>query len=107
MAALERPLPAAAPPSVSVSHDAIPLALRRRGGNPRQVLAMAAIGAIVLALFAAPDLPGWADRLGDGRLAEAIRPFAGDWNRAMAQLGLTRPHEALRNAVQRMQEWRW
>src|SRR5947208_1997825 len=105
MAALERPFPPVAAPPVSA--DAIPLALRRRGGTARQVLALAAIGVIVLALFAAPDLPGWADRLGDGPVAETVRPVAGDWNRAMAQLGLTRPHDALRNAVQRMQEWRW
>ena len=78
MAALERPFPPVVAPPVSA--DAIPLALRRRGGTPRQVLALAAIGAIVLALFAAPDLPGWAERLGDAPVAEA---------------------------VQRMQEWRW
>ena len=105
MAALERPLPTVAAPPVSA--DAIPLTLRRRGGTARQVLAMAAIGAIVLALFASPDLPGWADRLGDGPIADAVRPLANGWDRAMARLGLTRPHQALRDAVQRMQEWRW
>jgi hypothetical protein len=106
MAALERPLPTVAAPA-SVSADAIPLTLRRRGGTPRQVLALAGIGAIVLAFFAAPDLPGWADRLGDGPVAEAVRPLAGDWDGAMSRLGLARPHQALRGAVQRMQEWRW
>src|SRR5947209_15027054 len=105
MAALERSLPPVVAPSVSA--DAIPLALRRRGGSQRQVLAMTAIGAVVLALFAAPDLPGWAERLGDGPIAEAMRPIAGGWDRAMARLGLDRPHQVLRNAVQRMQEWRW
>ena len=105
MAALERPLPPL--PTPPVSADAIPLTLRRRGGSQRQVLALAAVGAVVLALFASPDLPGWADRLGDGSLAEAMRPIAGDWDRAMARLGLTRPHEALRDAVQRMQQWQW
>jgi hypothetical protein len=105
MAALERPLPVVVAPPVSA--DAIPLALRRRGGTPRQVLALAAIGAIVLAFFAAPDLPGWAERLGDRPIAEAMRPIVGDWDRAMARLGLERPHQVLRDAVQRMQEWRW
>ena len=105
MAALERPFPPVVAPPVSA--DAIPLALRRRGGTPRQVLALAAIGAIVLALFAAPDLPGWAERLGDAPAAEAVRPVAQGWDRAMARLGLDRPHQALRAAVQRMQEWRW
>jgi hypothetical protein len=105
MAALERPLPPL--PAPPVSADAIPLTLRRRGGTPRQVLAMAAIGAVVLALFAAPDLPGWADRLGDGRIADAMRPIAQDWDRTMTRLGFDRPHAALREAVQRMQEWQW
>lgn len=105
MAALERPLQPAAPAPVST--DAIPLTLRRRGGTPRQVFAMAAAGAVVLALFAAPDLPGWADRLGDGAVAEAAQPIARAWDRAMAGIGLTRPHEALRDALQRMQEWQW
>ena len=105
MAALERPLPIIAAPPVSA--DAIPLALRRRGGTARQVLAMTAVGAVVLALFAAPDLPGWAERLGDGSVAEAVRPIVGDWERAMARLGLDRPHQALRQAVQRTQERRW
>ena len=105
MAALERPLPPVA--TSPVSADAIPLTLRRRGGTTRQVLAMTAIGAIVLVLFAASDLPGWADRLGDGPSADAVRPLAQEWNRVMAQLGFDRPHDALRDAVQRMQEWRW
>src|SRR5437868_1098686 len=100
MAALERPFPPVVAPPVSA--DAIPLALRRRGGSQRQVLAMMAFGAIVLALFAAPDLPGWAERLGDAPVAEAVRPVARGWDRAMARLGLDRPHQALRAAVQRM-----
>jgi hypothetical protein len=106
MAALERPLPTVAAPN-SVSTDAIPLTLRRRGGTPQQVLVVGAVGVIALALFAASDLPGWAERLGDGPVAEAVRPMAQGWERAMARLGLDRPHHALRDAVQRMQEWRW
>ena len=105
MAALERPLPPL--PAPPVSADAIPLTLRRRGGTPRQVFLTVAVGAIILALFASPDLPGWADRLGDGPIADAMRPIAQDWDRAMARLGFNRPHEGLRDAVQRMQEWRW
>lgn len=105
MAALERPLVAPAAPSVSA--DAIPLGLRRRGGTAKQVLAMAAVGAAVLALFAAADLPGWADRLGDGPVADAVRPVVQGWDGATARFGLDRPHHALRDAVQRMQEWQW
>src|SRR5579884_3294982 len=108
MAALERPLSSAtAPAAAPVSADAIPLSLRRSGGTPRQVFAMVAAGAVVLALFASPDLPGWADRLGDGPVALAVQPVAQGWDRAMQTLGLTRPHETLRDAVQRMQQWQW
>jgi hypothetical protein len=52
-------------------------------------------------------LPGWADRLGDGPVALAVQPMAQSWDRAMTRLGLTRPHEVLRDAVQRMQQWQW
>lgn len=105
MAALERQdIALPAPP---VSADAIPLSLRRRGATARQVLAMAAVGAVVLALFASPDLPGWADRLGDGPVARSVQPIAQGWDWAMTRLGLTRPHQAVRDAVQRMQEWQW
>src|SRR5436305_13028782 len=105
MAALERSLPPVVAPSVSA--DAIPLALRRRGGSQRQVLAMVAAGAAVLALFAAPDLPGWAERLGDGPIAQAARPIAQTWDGAMSRCGLDRPRHAVREAVRQMLLWRW
>ena len=54
MVALEKERPRTiAPPPENV--DAIPLSLRRRGGTPRQVLAMSVIGTLLLAVFAAPD----------------------------------------------------
>ena len=87
--------------------DAIPAALRRRGGTQRQVLAVVLIGAMVLAVFASRDTPGWAERLGDVPFAHRARDIAGSWDRAMEELGLTRPHDLLRQATQRVLDWQW
>src|SRR5579872_1963187 len=99
MVALERELPAAA---ASPSADAIPLALRRRGGSPRQVLAIVVIGTLVLALFASRDLSSWLDRMGDGPLLVPLQHAAAEWDGAMARLGLTRPQQALRRTIRRL-----
>jgi hypothetical protein len=103
MVALQRELAVPAPSS----SDAIPLRLRRRGGTPRQVFAITLVGAIVLAPLAASDLPGWADRLEDGPLADIARPLAAQWTGAIERLGLTRPHEALRDAMRRALDRQW
>jgi hypothetical protein len=87
--------------------DAIPPSLRRRGGNPRQVLAICLIGAIVVAFFASRDTPGWAERLGDSRIDHSLRSIAGAWDEAMETLHLTDPHEALRAATGRALDWQW
>jgi hypothetical protein len=87
--------------------DAIPATLRRRGGTPRQVLAAVLAGAVLLALFASRDTPGWAERLGDAPFAHRTRDVAGSWDRAMEELGLTHPHEFLRQEMQRLLDWRW
>jgi len=105
MVAVERELPAV--PAPPVSADAIPVRLRRRGGTSRQVLAMTVVGSLVLALFAAADLPGWADRLDDGPFTGTARTVAGDWARATGQLGLTRPHQFLRDSVRRLLDLSW
>ena len=104
MVALEQTASPRAAPAVP---DAIPPAVRRRGGSPRRALAVSLIGAIALALFASRDLPGWADRLDDGRVAGMVRPLAAEWDSAMAALGLTRPHEALRAASRRLLDAAW
>lgn len=87
--------------------DAIPPALRRRGGSPRHVLAVCLIGAVVLALFASRDTPGWAERRGDTALDHEIRAVAGAWDETMETLGLTRPHDALRTAMGRLFGLTW
>jgi hypothetical protein len=98
------PSPAIAAPPVS---DAIPPRLRRTGTTSRGVLAMCAIGTLMLALFASRDLPSWSERLADAPGGPAMQRLAADWDEAMARLGLVRPHEALRAAVQRALGWQW
>src|SRR5437773_3938121 len=71
MVALERELrePISPPPS-TITADAIPLALRRRGASARQVLALTFVGVLTLALFASRDLPSWVGGLGSGPLID-------------------------------------
>jgi hypothetical protein len=87
--------------------DAIPPSLRRRGAGQRQVLAVCLICAIVLALFASRDTPGWTERLGDSPLDHDLRGVAGAWDETMEMLGLVRPHEMLRAAMHRALDWQW
>ena len=104
MVALERELPVIA---ASPSADAIPLALRRRGGSPRQVLAIVLIGALVLAIFASRDLSAWLDRLGDGPVLAPLQRAAAQWDGAMARFGLDRPHQTLRDGVRAALDREW
>ena len=95
MVAVERELSETPAPASLTTADAIPLALRRRGGTPRQVLALTVVGVLALALFASRDLPSWTERLGDGPVAERLQALATEWDRAMERLGLVEPHEAV------------
>lgn len=104
MVAVER-IPVEAPPAPSA--DAIPLALRRRGGSPRQVFAMTLAGIFVLAVFASHDLSSWLDRSGDGPLLVPLQHAAAQWDGAMNRLGLTRPADALRTGIGRLLDWPW
>src|SRR5215470_9173863 len=106
MVALERE-PIQAPPASTISADAIPLKLRRRGGTPRQVVAMTVIGTIVLALFASRDLVSWTERLGDSPIILTAQKLAAEWDDRMAVLGLTRPHEALRDLLRTGLDRQW
>jgi hypothetical protein len=87
--------------------DAIPPTLRRHGDSPRQVFGMCLIAALVLACFASRDTPEWAERLGDTSLDHHLRAIAGAWDGAMEQLGLTKPHEALRAAMHDALDRQW
>jgi len=87
--------------------DAIPAALRRRGNSQRQVFLMCVAGALVVALFASGDTPGWTERLGDTWLDHRVRDVAGAWNETMETLSLTAPHDRIRDAMQRILDWQW
>jgi hypothetical protein len=104
MVAVERQLPVVVE---APSADAIPLTRRRRGGTPLQVLAITLIGAAVLAVFASRDLVSWLDRMGDGPMLRPVQQAAAEWDRAMDRLGLTRPHEALRDFIRGTLDRQW
>jgi hypothetical protein len=106
MVAVERELSVAVVPSAP-SADAIPLVLRRRGGSPRQVLAIAIIGTVVLAMFASRDLASWLDRMGNDPMLRPVQHAAAGWDRAMDRLGLTRPAEALRDFIRGALDRQW
>ena len=89
------------------STDAIPPRLRQRCGAPRQVFAMTLICALMLAVFASGDLTSWLNRMGDGQLLAPLQHAAAQWDGAMARLGLTRPHDALRLAIRRLLVAEW
>jgi hypothetical protein len=103
MVAIQREPP---PAAAAVSADAIPLKLRRRGGTPRQVFAIALIGTLTLALFASRDLASWSERLGDSPAA-LLQGIAVAWDDRMAAFGLTRPHEALRDFLRGALDRQW
>jgi hypothetical protein len=105
MVAIERDLPGAS--AASITADAIPLSARRVGASARQVFAVTVIGTLFLAFFASRDLPSWSERLGDGPFGAAVQRAAAEWDDAMASLGLTRPHEALRATVRRLLDVEW
>src|SRR5438067_10243520 len=108
MVALERELrEPSAPAASTITADAIPLALRRRGVAPRQVLALTFVGVLTLALFASRDLPSWVGGLGSGPWIDRAQALATQWDDAMASLGLTRPHDALRALIRRFLDAQW
>ena len=105
MVALERELVETQPAAITA--DAIPLKLRRTGGTARQVFAMTLIGTLMLALFASRDLVSWTERLGDNPAGLTAQQLAAAWDDRMAALGLTRPHERLRDGFRRLLDWQW
>ena len=90
----------------TISADAIPMRLRRRGASPRQVLAMTLIGAGAGGIRVAR--PGDLARpVRGGPVLEPLQQAATQWDGAMDRLGLTRPHDALRAAMRRSLDWQW
>ena len=108
MVAIERePTGSAVAKPTGTGGDAIPIALRRTGGSPRQVLALCVIGTLVLAVFTSRDLSSWLYRMGDGPVLVPLQRAAAGWNGAMTRLGLVLPQEALRRAIDRALDWQW
>lgn len=105
MVAIERELRST--PAPAVGADRIPLAARRRTGSPRQVFVACAVGAIVLALFGAPDLPTWAEQLHDGAMTTVLRRTASRWEEEVSRMGLAAPHRAVRRGVRWLIERQW
>jgi hypothetical protein len=105
MVALERKIREPVPPSVGA--DGIRAAARGRSASPRQVLLACLIGAFVLSLLAAADLPAWAGRLADGPITPLLRAAAYHWEKATARLGLAAPQASLRRAVRRFKHYQW
>ena len=54
---------------------------------------MSVIGTLLLAVFAAPDLSSWLDRMGGGPVLEPLQNAAAEWN---ADDGAARPDGAAR-----------
>ena len=87
--------------------DAISPPLRRRGITPHQLFVTVLAGAVVLALFASRDTPGWTERLGDNGFAHRVHDAVIEWNAAVDRIGLSYPHARLREAMQRFLDWQW
>jgi hypothetical protein len=102
MVAVERRSPSGTPVA-----DAIPLVLRRQGGTPRQVFAIAVIGTVTLAMFASHDLSTWLDRVGDNAMLIPLQHAAHSWDATMNRVGLDRPAAILREAIGSLLDKAW
>jgi|HubBroStandDraft_1064217.scaffolds.fasta_scaffold00564_5 hypothetical protein len=76
-------------------------------GSPRQVATGTLIAALVLALFASRGLQSWADAKGDSTLADLVGDGVERWSDGIERLGLTIPHDALRQAIRRAENAGW
>lgn len=76
-------------------------------GRPGQVLTGVVIASLVLALFASRGLQSWADAKGDSVLALWVGDAVERWSDGMDRLGLTTPHDALRQLIRRIENAPW
>ena len=76
-------------------------------GTPGQVLTGVIIASLVLALFASRGLQSWADAKGDSVLALWVGDAVERWSDGMDRLGLTAPHDALRQLIRRIENAPW
>ena len=80
---------------------------RSAHGTPAQVLIGTAIAALMLALFASRGLQSWADAKGDSALAMMVGDLVQNWSDGIERLGLTQPHDALRQDIRQVQNAHW
>ena len=83
--------------------DGIPGPASTRRGTPLQVAALTVIGTLVLSIFGAHDLPGWADQLPENPATLAFADAARAWDAALGQFGLTTPYITVRAALRRIE----
>ena len=76
-------------------------------GTPGQVLTGMIIACLVLALLASRGLQSWADAKGDSVVAMWVGDVVERWSDGMDRLGLTAPHDALRQLIRRMENGHW
>jgi hypothetical protein len=76
-------------------------------GTPRQVVTGTVIAALILALFASRGLQSWADAKGDNALADLMGDTVQRWSDGLDRLDLTGPHDALRQAIRRIEKAAW
>jgi phage tail protein X len=79
----------------------------RHGRRPRDLLALAATGCIVLVLIGAPGLARWGAQLPEGRVANGLVDLTATWSRTTQRLGLTAFHAELRAALRRLEAVRF
>jgi len=76
-------------------------------GTPGQVLTGTLIAALMLALFASRGLQSWADAKGDSALAMLVGDLVERWSDGIERLGLTQPHDALRQDIRQVENAHW
>ena len=72
----------------------------------RQIVQALAAAVLVSALLGAPALVAWAEGLPVGVVGDAVLDVAVRWHDTLATLGLDRPYEAIRRAMQAFRAWR-
>jgi hypothetical protein len=76
-------------------------------GSAREVAIGAFVATLLLALFGSSGLQGWADAKGDGRIAAIVDNGVAAWSGLTSGVGLTRPHDALRRSIRRVEQTGW
>ena len=101
------PAPSRRPAPPELIEDGIPGGPVLRHGGPRDLLAVAVSGCLVLALLGAPGLARWAAQLPEGTIATSLVDVTAAWSRTTQRLGLTAFHAELRSALRRLEAVRF